>query len=285
MEHHSNIVPWQLLCAERGAELVVLRIAAQGDALEAIDGLLDARTRIVAVGHASNALGAIHDVRAITAAAHEVGAVVVVDGAQAVPHLPVDVQSLGCDFYALSGHKMYGPTGIGALYGRHELLETMPPWQGGGDMIRSVRFTGTEYAEPPYRFEAGTPDIAGAIGLGAAIDWLAGVGLDAIAAHEAALLAYATTRLRAEPDVRVLGHTPPKVPLVSFLLGDIHPHDVGTLLDLGGVAVRAGHHCAEPLMERLELPGTVRASFACYNRLDEIDRLVAGLARARETFA
>ncbi len=278
LEHHSNIVPWQMVAEQTGAIIKVVPIDADGALdMAAFGELLGERTRIVAVGHASNALGTVNPVAEIVARAHAVGAVVLLDGAQAVAHVEVDVQALDCDFYAFSGHKLYGPTGIGALYGRRELLRAMPPWQGGGDMIRTVRFSGTEYADPPARFEAGTPNIAGAITLAASIDYVLALGLKRIAAHEAALLRLTTEALREIPGLRCIGTAPEKTAIVSFELQGAHPHDVGTILDHHGIAIRAGHHCAMPLMEHLGLTGTARASFALYNGPDDVEALVAGL--------
>ncbi|HYX22742.1 MAG TPA: cysteine desulfurase [Thermoanaerobaculia bacterium] len=285
LEHHSNIVPWQLLCEERGALLRVAPIDDRGEViLPELERLLSPRTRLVAVAHVSNALGTLLPVRAIAERAHAVGAVVLVDGAQAVPHLPVDVQALGVDFYAFSGHKVYGPSGIGTLWGRRELLEAMPPWQGGGGMIRTVSFARTTYAPPPHRFEAGTPAIEAAIGLGAALDYLAALGLPAVAAWEAGLLALATERLAAVPGLRLIGTVKEKAAVLSFTLEGIHPHDVGTVLDREGIAVRAGHHCAQPVMERFGVPATTRASFGLYNTREEVEALAAALHRARELF-
>lgn len=283
LEHHSNLVPWQMLCAEKGARLRVLPIDDHGAVqLDQLDALLGPRTRIVAVSHVSNSLGTVLPVAEITARARAAGAISVVDGAQAIAHRPVDVHALGCDFYAFSGHKLYGPTGSGVLWGRRALLEAMPPWQGGGDMILSVSFTeGTTYNEVPHRFEAGTPDIAAVIGLGAAIDWIRGVGLDRIAAREAALLAHATRAIAAVPDVRLVGTAPEKSGIVSFVVGSIHPHDLGTALDLEGVAVRTGHHCTQPVMERFGLDATVRASLGVYSTEDDLDRLATALVKAR----
>ena len=285
MEHHSNIVPWQLLCQRSGA---VLRVAPIDDAgqliVEQFNGLLGPRTRLVALTQMSNALGSINPVKALVQMAHRAGAVVLVDGAQAVAHRPVDVSDLDCDFYVFSGHKLYGPTGVGVLYARTALLETMPPYQGGGDMIKSVSFTGTTWNDLPYKFEAGTPNIAGGIGLGAAIDYVRAVGLDAIAAHEADLLAYATAQAKDFPGLTLIGTARDKGAILSFTLAGIHPHDVGTILDAQGVAVRTGHHCAMPVMERYGLPATVRASFALYNTRHEVDALFRGLAKAREIF-
>jgi cysteine desulfurase/selenocysteine lyase len=286
MEHHSNIVPWQMLCEEKGA---VLRVAPMDDdgtlRVDELERLIGPRTKLLALGHVSNALGTIHPVHRIIEMAHRKKVPVLLDGAQAVPHLAVDVQALGCDFYAFSGHKLFGPTGIGVLYGRSELLEEMPPWQGGGDMISSVSFEKTTYNKLPYKFEAGTPDIAGAIGLGAAIDYVSGLGLDAIAAHEHDLLSYATDALRKVPGLRLIGTAKEKASVLSFLLGDVHPHDIGTVLDREGIAIRTGHHCALPLMRRLGVAATARASLAFYNRREDVDALVAGLHKVREVFA
>ena len=282
MEHHSNIVPWQLACSRFGARLRAVHVLPSGE-LDMADfhAKLDERTRIVAVGHVSNALGTVNDLATIIAAAKAVGAAVLVDGAQATAHLPVDVQALGCDFYAFSGHKMYGPTGIGALYGREALLDAMPPWQTGGEMIEHVRIEATTYAALPFKFEAGTPHIAGAIGLAAAVDYLDALDFSAAAALEADLLAYATASLQQIEGVSVVGTAANKGPVLSFQLDGAHPHDIGTLLDQQGVAVRTGHHCAMPLMARLGIPGTVRASFALYNRRDEVDKLAAAVRKAR----
>jgi cysteine desulfurase/selenocysteine lyase len=285
LEHHSNLVPWQMLCAERGARLVALPINERGEVdLESLDRALADRVRLVAIAHVSNALGTVLPVAEITRRAHAAGALVLVDGAQAVAHAPVDVLALGCDFYAFSGHKLYAPTGAGALWARREILEAMPPWQGGGDMILSVSIASTTYNEVPYKLEAGTPDILGVIGLGAAIDWLSSIGLANVAAREAELLAYATRALADVEGVRLIGTPTHRAGVVSFLLDDLHPHDVGTALDLEGIAVRTGHHCAEPAMHRLGLDGTVRASFGVYSTEEEIDRLALGLARARLLF-
>ncbi len=285
MEHHSNIVPWQLLCERSGA---VLRVAPINDAgelvLEEFERLLGPRTKLVAVSHLSNVLGTINPVKELIALAHAQGAVVLVDGAQAVPHLTVDVQALDCDFYAFSGHKVYGPTGIGVLYGKADLLAGMPPYQGGGDMIKQVTFARSTYADLPYKFEAGTPHIAGGIALGAAIAYLAGLGLDAVAAHEQALLAHATTLAADTPGLRLIGTADAKASILSFVLDGVHPHDAGTILDLEGVAVRSGHHCAMPVMARFGVPATVRASFALYNSLGDVDALFLALAKVREVF-
>ena len=285
MEHHSNIVPWQMLCQERGAELEVAPVDDRGDlVLDELERRLTPRTRLLAVAHVSNALGTVNPVRRIVEMAHARGVPVLVDGAQAVPHLPVDVQELGCDFYALSGHKVFGPTGIGALWGRAEHLEAMPPWQGGGDMILSVSFERTVYNQIPYKFEAGTPHMAGAVGLGAAVDWLQGLDRAGAVAHERDLLAYGTARLREVPGLRLVGTAREKAGVLSFLLDDIHPHDVGTVLDRDGVAIRTGHHCAQPVLQRFGLQATARASLALYNTRAEIDALVQGLHRVKEMF-
>jgi cysteine desulfurase/selenocysteine lyase len=274
MEHHANIVPWQMICQVTGAKLMVAPIDDRGVLhMDAFAELLSERTRIVAVGHVSNALGTINPVEEIVSLAHQRGAVVLIDGAQAVPRFPVDVQALGCDFYVFSSHKLYGPTGMGALYGRADLLATMPPYQGGGDMIRSVTFEKTTYAEAPLRFEAGTPDIAGAIGLAAAIDYLENLGLAAIEAHEDELLRYGTELLEAIPEVTIVGTAPRKTGVLSFTVEGAHPHDIGTVLDQRGVAIRAGHHCAQPLMERLGVPATARASVGVYTTRADLDRL------------
>ncbi|HTQ78382.1 MAG TPA: cysteine desulfurase [Thermoanaerobaculia bacterium] len=285
LEHHSNLVPWQRLCAERGAVLQVAPIDDRGEViLEEYARRLSERTRIVALAHVSNALGTVLPIARMAELAHAAGAVVVVDGAQSAPHLPVDVQALGCDFFAFSGHKVCGPSGIGALWGRAELLAAMPPWQSGGGMIRSVRFAGTEYAPPPARFEAGTPAIEAAAGLTAALDYLDDVGRERIAAWEEALLAHAVERLEALPGLRRIGTAPERAAVLSFTLAGVHPHDVGTILDRRGIAIRAGHHCAQPVMERFGVPATARASFAFYNTLDEVDALAEALAAVRELF-
>jgi cysteine desulfurase / selenocysteine lyase len=286
MEHHSNLVPWQMLCEERGATLRVAPIDRRGELdLAALGRLLSRRTRIVAVAHVSNVLGTINPVAEIADMVHRLGAVLVVDGAQAAPHLVVDVGLLGCDFYAFSGHKVYGPSGIGALYGRAELLAEMPPWQGGGGMIETVRFEGTTYAPPPERFEAGTPSIEGAFGLAAALDYLTTLGLNAVAMWEDRLLRRAVERLGAIPGVRLVGAARERAAVLSFVVEGVHAHDVGTVLDGLAIAVRAGHHCAQPLMEVLEVPATVRASFGLYNTLDEVEALGAAVERVREVFA
>ena len=286
MEHHSNIVPWQLLAERVGATIKVVPIDDDGALdLDAYAALFGPRTRLVGMVHVSNALGTVNPVRAVVETAHAHGVPVLLDGAQAVAHTPVDVQALGCDFYAFSGHKIYGPSGIGVLYGRHELLAAMPPWQGGGDMITTVAFEGSTYAEPPFRFEAGTPHIAGAIGLAAALDYVDDIGLAAIAAYEHDLLAYATAAVAELPGLRLVGTAPEKAAILSFVLGDVHAHDIGTVLDFDGIAVRAGHHCAMPVMTRYGLAATARASFGLYNTRAEVDALVRGLQRVRELFA
>ncbi len=285
MEHHSNIVPWQLVAGQAGATIRVVPLTDSGELrLDAYEALLGPRTRLVAVVHVSNALGTVNPVARMIELAHAVGARVLVDGAQAVAHQPVDVQALGCDFYAFSGHKLYGPTGIGALYARSELLEAMPPWQGGGDMIRTVAFEGSTWAEPPQRFEAGTPNIAGAIGLAAAIDYVAAIGLQRIADHEHRLLEHATAAVERIPGLRLIGTAPEKAGILSFVVDGIHPHDLGTILDAEGVAIRAGHHCAMPVMTRFGIPGTARASFALYNDERDVEALVAGIGKAQQMF-
>jgi cysteine desulfurase/selenocysteine lyase len=283
MEHHSNIVPWQLACARAGATLKVAPVNGDGELdLSAFGRLLSPRTRMVAVTHVSNALGTVNPVREMIGMAHERNVPVLLDGAQAAPHMKVDVRDLECDFYAFSGHKVYGPTGIGVLYGKEAHLEAMPPYQGGGDMILRVTFEETTYNRIPYKFEAGTPDIAGAAGLTAALDYLEGIGRDAVAAHEQELLAYATDAVGEIPGLRVVGTARRKAAILSFVLDGIHPHDLGTVLDREGVAIRAGHHCAMPLMDALGLPATARASFGLYNTKTEVDSLVDGIRKARE---
>ncbi len=283
MEHHSNIVPWQMICEERGARLRVVPINDHGELIiEEFEKLLSARTRLAAITHVSNALGTVNPVQELVRLCHAHGVPVLIDGAQAVAHLRVDVQALGCDFYAFSGHKVYGPTGIGVLYGRKELLERMPPYQGGGDMIRSVSFERTLYADPPYRFEAGTPHIAGAIGLAAAIEYLTGLGIEQVHAWESQLVRYGVEQLAQIPGLRLIGTPRERAAVISFVLDGVHAHDVGTVLDLEGIAVRAGHHCAQPVMQRYGVPATVRASLAVYNRLEEIDRLVMAVRKAKE---
>jgi len=285
MEHHSNIVPWQMLCGEKGARLRVAPIDDAGALiLPEYEKLLTPRTKLVATGHVSNALGTINPVKRMIAAAHARGIPVLVDGAQAVPHLAVDVRDLDADFYCFSGHKVYGPTGIGVLYGRAALLEEMPPWQGGGDMILSVTFEKTTYNRIPHKFEAGTPDIAGVVGLGAALEYVSGIGLDRIAAHEDELLAYGTDLLTKIPGLRLIGTAPEKAGVLSFVLGGVHPHDIGTILDQQGIAIRTGHHCAQPVMERFGIPATARASLAAYSSREDLDLLAAGLRKVREVF-
>jgi cysteine desulfurase / selenocysteine lyase len=286
LEHHSNIVPWQLLCQEKGAHLRVLPVDDAGDLrVGELDRLLGPRTRLLAVAHVSNALGTVNPLPEIIARAHDRGVPVLVDGAQGAPHLPVDVRALGADFYAFSGHKLYGPMGIGALWGRRALLEELPPWQGGGDMILSVTFEETTFNALPHKFEAGTPDVAGAVGLGAALDWLGGVGVAAVDAHERALIASLLEALRELPEVRLVGTPRERAGVVSFLPGEVHPHDAGTVLDQHGVAVRAGHHCAQPVMHRLGVPATVRASFAAYSSPADVEALLRGLHEVRRIFA
>jgi cysteine desulfurase/selenocysteine lyase len=286
LEHHSNIVPWQMLCEEKAARLRIIPIDDRGDlVLEEYEKLLGPRTRMVSIGHVSNALGTINPVKRMIEMAHKAGALTLVDGAQAVPHLTVDVQSLDADFYAFSGHKLIGPTGIGVLYGKAVLLNAMPPYQGGGDMIRTVTFEKTTYNDLPYKFEAGTPDIAGGIGLGAAIDYLNAIGMDKIAAYEHELLLYGTEALSQIPGLKIIGTAKEKAAVLSFVIEGIHPHDIGTVLDRQGIAVRTGHHCAQPVMDRYHIPATTRASFAFYNTIAEIDALVAGLHKVKEVFS
>jgi cysteine desulfurase/selenocysteine lyase len=286
LEHHSNIVPWQMLCEEKGATLRIAPINDRGELLlEAFSRLLGPRTKIVAVAHVSNALGTINRLQPVIELAHAQGAAVLVDGAQAVPHLAVDVQAVDCDFYVFSGHKVYGPTGIGVLYGKRALLEAMPPYQGGGDMISSVTFEKTLYNKIPHKFEAGTPDISGVIGLGAAIDYLGKLGLDQLTRHEHEVLAYATESVSELPGVRLIGTATDKTGVLSFVMDGVHPHDIGTILDQEGIAVRTGHHCAQPLMERFGVPATARASFGLYNTREDVDALVRGIRRVQEVFA
>jgi cysteine desulfurase/selenocysteine lyase len=281
MEHHSNIVPWQLACARTGAVLRVAPMDDRGDLLmDEFERLVTERTKMVAVVHVSNALGTVNPVDKIVAAAHRVGAVALVDGSQAVHHMPTDVQQLGADFYAFTGHKIYGPTGIGVLYGREQALEAMPPFLGGGDMIRTVTFEGSTWNDLPYKFEAGTPDISGAIGLGAAIDYVRSIGFDAIESHEAALLSRASDELAKVEGLHLVGTARRKNGVVSFVLDGIHPHDIGTIVDREGVAIRTGHHCAQPVMDRFGIPATARASFAVYNTMSDVDALVAAVRRA-----
>ena len=286
MEHHSNIVPWQMLCEEKGAVLRVIPINDRGEVeFDQFEKLLNHQTRLIAVSHVSNALGTINPVREIVKTAHGWNVPVLIDGAQAVPHMKVDVRSLDCDFYVFSGHKVFGPTGIGVLYGKEQLLEEMPPWQGGGDMIRSVTFEKTTYNDLPYKFEAGTPDIAGVIGLDAAIDYLDQIGMDAVAAHEHDLLEYGTRALESISGLRLIGTAREKAGILSFVIDGVHPHDAGTILDREGVAVRVGHHCAQPVMDRFGVSATTRASLAFYNTKEDIDALVAGIQKVKEIFA
>lgn len=286
MEHHSNIVPWQMLCEEKDATLRVLPINERGELrMDELPKLLTPKTKLVAVTHVSNALGSINPIKKIVEMAHRLHIPVLVDGAQAVPHLKVDVQDLDVDFYVFSGHKVYGPTGIGVLYGKRALLEAMPPYQGGGDMIRSVTFEKTVYNDLPYKFEAGTPNIGGAIGLGKAIEYITQLGLDHIAAHEHDLLVYGTEALMAIPGIRLIGTAAEKAAVISFVMEGIHPHDIGTILDREGIAIRTGHHCAQPVMQCFKIPATARASFALYNTREEIDVLVKGIQKVKEVFA
>ena len=286
MEHHSDIVPWQLLCQEKNAKVRVAPINERGEiVLEEYERLLGPRTKIVAVGHVSNALGTINPLKDMIKMAHAKRIPVVVDGAQAAPHLRIDVQDLDCDFYAISGHKRYGPTGIGVLYGKMAFLEAMPPYQGGGDMISSVTFEKTTYNRVPHKFEAGTPDMSGAVGLHAAIDYLNGLGMENIAAYEHDLLAYATRKLSAIPGVRLIGTAKDKASVLSFVIEGVHPHDIGTILDQEGIAIRTGHHCAQPVMERFGIDATARASLGLYNTREEIDALVRGIQKVKEVFA
>jgi cysteine desulfurase/selenocysteine lyase len=286
MEHHSNIVPWQILCEQTGARLRVIPMDDRGELiLDEYERLLGPRTRLVAVTHVSNALGTINPIGTIVELAHKWDAPVLVDGAQAVHHLTVDVQALDCDFYTFSSHKMYGPTGIGILYGRAALLESMEPYQGGGDMISSVTFEKTTYNKLPHKFEAGTPNIADTIGLGAAVDFLTGVGIERLEAHERDVLAYGTSMLESIPGVRLIGTARDKASVLSFVLEGVHPHDIGTILDQEGIAVRTGHHCAQPVMDRFQVPATARASLACYNTREEIDALARGIEKVKEVFS
>ena len=285
MEHHSNIVPWQILCQEKGASLKVIPINDDGELLlDEYERLLSPRTKLVSVVHISNSLGTINPMEQIIEMAHARGVPVLVDGAQSAPHMPIDVQKLDCDFFVFSGHKVYGPTGIGALYGKMDLLESMPPYQGGGDMIKSVSFEKTSYNDLPYKFEAGTPNIAGVIGLGAAIDYVTGLGMDITRAHEDSLLEYGTERLSNISRVRLIGTAANKASILSFVMDGVHPHDIGTILDSEGIAIRAGHHCTQPLMERFGIPATARASLAFYNTEEEIDLLVRGIDKVIEVF-
>ena len=286
LEHHSNIVPWQIVCEQTGAELVVAPIDSRGQLeLDPLYQLLTDDVRILALGHVSNALGTINPIRDIVSKAHELNIPVLVDGAQGVPHMSIDVQELDCDFYAFSGHKMFGPTGTGVLYGREALLDAMPPYKGGGDMILEVSFNGTTFNDLPYKFEAGTPNISGVIGLGAAVDYLQSVGMANIALYEAQLLDYMVKRLAEIDGIRFIGTAETKASVQSFLLDDIHPHDLGTILDHQGVAIRTGHHCAMPVMDYFSVPGTARASLALYNNTDDIDRFIDALGKAKQIFA
>ena len=285
LEHHSNIVPWQMLCEEKDATLRVIPMNDRGELiLEEYEKLLGPRTRLVAVGHVSNALGTINPVRAIIDMAHRVGALALIDGAQAAPHMKIDVGLLDADFYTFSGHKVFGPTGIGVLYGKAKLLDAMPPYQGGGDMIRTVTFEKTTYNEVPYKFEAGTPNIAGGIGMGAALDYVTNLGLDRIAAYEHELLVYGTQLLSRIPGLRMIGTAREKAAVLSFVIDGIHPHDIGTVLDRMGIAVRTGHHCAQPVMDWFRIPATTRASLAFYNTTSELDALADGLRKVKEVF-
>ncbi len=286
LEHHSNIVPWQLVCEQTGAELLVAPINQRGEVeLDALIELLNDDVKMLAIAHVSNALGTILPLPEIIAEAHSRNIPVLIDGAQAVPHMPVDVRELDCDFYAFSAHKMFGPTGMGILYAKEALLENMPPYQGGGDMILEVKFDGTTYNELPYKFEAGTPNISGAVGLGAAVDYLQSLGMEHLARHENQLVAYLTEQLSSVDGIRLIGTAEHKASVQSFLLDDIHPHDLGTILDHEGVAVRTGHHCAMPVMDFYGIPGTARASLALYNNKDDVDALIEGLGKAKELFA
>jgi len=286
MEHHANIVPWQMLCEQTGAKLKVIPMTLEGELdLSGFDELLTDKTKILAFGHVSNALGTVNPAKEMIAKAHAKNIPVLLDGAQAVPHMAVDVQDLDCDFYVFSGHKMFAPTGIGALYGKQDLLEEMPPWQGGGDMILSVSFDHTQYNEVPYKFEAGTPHIAGSIGMGAAIDYMNAIGIDKLAQHEHDLLVTATAKLEALDGIRIIGTAKEKASVLSFMIEGVHPHDVGTIFDQQGVAIRTGHHCAQPVMQFFGIPATARASFAFYNTMEEIDALVGSIQKVQELFA
>lgn len=285
MEHHANIVPWQMLCEQTGAVLRVIPVNDAGELLmDEYEKLLGPRTKFVSVVHMSNALGTVNPIKQIIALAHSQGVPVLIDAAQSAYHQSIDVQELGCDFLVFSGHKLYGPTGIGVLYGKRELLDAMPPWQGGGDMIRSVTFEKTTFNDVPYKFEAGTPHIAGGFGLGVAVDYLRALGMDAIAAHERDVLHYATDALGGVPALRIIGTAREKASVISFVMGDVHPHDIGTILDQEGVAIRTGHHCAQPVMKRYNVPATARVSLGCYNTRDEIDVLVRSLHKVSEIF-
>ena len=283
LEHHSNIVPWQMACQSSAAKLKVIPMDHRGVLdLEAYKTLLSNKTKVVAINHISNSLGTINPVKQMIQWAHDVGAAVLIDGAQAGPHCQIDVQDLDADFYCLSGHKMYGPTGVGLLYGKEKWLKKLPPYQGGGEMIATVSFEKTTYADLPHKFEAGTPNIAGVVALKAAIDWINNIGLDAIQEHENTLLNYATDKMCEIPNLRIIGQAPQKAPVISFLVGQIHPYDMGMILDKLGIAVRTGHHCTQPIMDALSIPGTVRASFAIYNTIQDIDRLIEGIKKAQK---
>jgi cysteine desulfurase / selenocysteine lyase len=283
LEHHSNIVPWQILCEEKGARLRIIPVDDRGDLIqEEYIKLLTPRTKLVALTHVSNALGTVNPIKEMISVAHGMGIPVLIDGAQAVPHMAVDVRALDCDFYTFSAHKMFGPTGVGILYGKAGILDAMPPYQGGGDMIKSVTFEKTIYADLPHKFEAGTPNIGGGIGLGAAIDYLTALDMNAVEAHEHDLLVYATERVLTVPDLQIIGTAPHKAGVISFVMEGVHPHDIGTILDTEGIAIRTGHHCAQPVMQRYGIPATARASFAFYNTKEEIDALVKGLYRVKE---
>jgi cysteine desulfurase / selenocysteine lyase len=286
MEHHANIVPWQMICEQTGANLKVIPMTLEGELdLSGLDDLLNEKTKILAVGHVSNALGTVNPIKGMITKAHAKNIPVLIDGAQAVPHMAVDVQDLDCDFYVFSGHKMFAPTGIGALYGKQDLLEDMAPWQGGGDMILSVSFEKTQYNELPYKFEAGTPNIAGSIGLGAAIDYMNSISIAKLAKHEHDLLVAATAKLEALDGIRIIGTAKEKASVLSFMIEGVHPHDVGTIFDQQGVAIRTGHHCAQPVMQFFGIPATARASFAFYNTMEEIDALVDAIKKVQELFA
>lgn len=282
MEHHANIVPWQFICNQKEALLKVIPMNDRGELLmDSFRNLLSEKTRMVAVTHISNALGTVNPVKEIVSLAHQAGAKVLIDGAQAAPHSKIDINQIGCDFYTFSGHKIYGPTGIGVLWGREALLAEMPPYQGGGEMIRRVTFEKSDFAPPPYRFEAGTPNIAGAVGLGAAIEWLEALGLQSVSIHEAALLEYATSKAAETPGMRIIGTAREKAGILSFELDGIHPHDLGTIFDREGIAIRAGHHCAMPVMQHFSIPATARASFGVYNTKEDVDALFRGVASAQ----
>lgn len=285
LEHHSNIVPWQMLCEEKGSKLIVCPLLKDGSIdIQVLSGLMNERTKLLAITHISNALGTINPVKEITRIAHQRGILVLIDGAQALSHMKVDVQDIGCDFYTFSAHKVYGPMGIGGLYGKEEILNAMPPYQGGGEMIKSVTFEKTTYNELPFKFEAGTPNVGDVIGFGAAIDYVNNIGLDNIAAMEHDLLLYATERLSSDPLIRIIGNAPEKASLISFMIDKIHPYDAGTILDQFGIAVRTGTHCTQPLMDSLGIPGTIRASFAFYNTKEEIDKLMDAILKVEQLF-